>query len=432
MASSIIRKKHLLTVITFVAILYAIQVLSPLRLGGDANAYLSMALSGAEGQGLYANNPNTHFPPGYPAILAGFIKLGLGSSFIIVALNLLALTIGMVCAYRLLQEVYDLSSRITLAICCFVLFSYIYFQYSTRPYSEMTFLAVSILCLWLMWQSDSNKKGIHWGFFTMACLVAAWAVVIRTIGITLFPVLCWLLIFRTKLRSMLHAVVMKYRIARVAAAFCLMGATFAMLWILSGSQYYKEMIGRYQQNGVLSTTFKTLGYRLTEWGQLITNCPFSFAPIPLKGLFPIAGAIAFGIGVYGFLQRRRYDCTDMYVAVYVAVLLLWPYWDARFWLPVMPFIVATAWRGVSPLIQRSWAHYIFGAYITCFCLVGLLGLAYNTRISISGKNFPTYYHYPGLQNTYKLAWGKKHRQQSGNVNEQVLKLLRQIEPYAEQ
>src|SRR6516164_8447029 len=86
----------------FLAICFLLQVRSPLRLNNDAITLLSMGESAARGAGFLDGGQRTVFPPGYPAVLAFLLKVGLAHPWVIISLNLVFLAVGLLAAYSVL------------------------------------------------------------------------------------------------------------------------------------------------------------------------------------------------------------------------------------------------------------------------------------------------------------------------------------------
>src|SRR5258708_9538427 len=67
---------------------FVLQVFTPLRLNNDAIVLLSMGESAAHGGGFLDSGQKTVFPPGYPALLAGLLRVGFAHPLVIVGLNI--------------------------------------------------------------------------------------------------------------------------------------------------------------------------------------------------------------------------------------------------------------------------------------------------------------------------------------------------------
>src|SRR5262245_45619549 len=99
---NILKLRALLVLLTILAIGFLLQTFTPLRINTDAVTLMSMAESAAHGRGFLDDGERSVFPPGYPAILAVLLKLGLAHSWIIVSLNMVFLSLGLFAAFRLI------------------------------------------------------------------------------------------------------------------------------------------------------------------------------------------------------------------------------------------------------------------------------------------------------------------------------------------
>src|SRR4249920_1482505 len=84
----------LATLITTVAFLYVMNAFGNLRLNGDAVTLLSSAISSAQGSGRVFHGHPTVYPPGYPFIVEVLLRLRIASSYTIVLVNCVLLSIG--------------------------------------------------------------------------------------------------------------------------------------------------------------------------------------------------------------------------------------------------------------------------------------------------------------------------------------------------
>jgi hypothetical protein len=146
----------------------------------------------------------------------------------------------------------------------------------------------------------------------------------------------------------------------------------------------------------------TLLYRLTEFGELLVNVPASKMPHVLHATVRWAGALLIVLTAFGLATRiREIGPTEVFLICYSAVLFLWPFYDARFWLPVIPLIAAYTAVALARLRIPS---VLVALYFTFFAASGLAAIAYTTRISFSGAKFPDRYGDGTLRPTYCVAF----------------------------
>jgi len=413
--------------LALLAAAYLVQIASPLRLTPDAIAYLSMAGSAGAGSGLAFHGHATQYPPGYPLAIFSLREAGLGTSWAIVALNCLLLGIGLISLYNLLRKAFEFARAPALLVCAFTMLSFPFFKHVALPLSDILFFMLAMQAL-LAAEGLARLSGHRrWGMWYVALLETAAATVTRTAGIALVPAILW-----PHAVGIFHAIrkapgPRRLAYAVVAIALVLAAAAAASVWVFR-SLYFENM--RRQYAAPCSTVPRVALYRLTEWGQLATNVPYSQAPAALRAAFPVIGAAALAIAVVAlWARRRRVGPVEAFVVCYGLILLVWPYWDARFWLPVLPLVMAMVAQLVWRLIRTRPLRIAAAAYLALFALIGLIGLVYTTRISLSGSSFPDRYRYPGLEATYEAAWGRRSAEDPA-VNADALRVLRRYEPRA--
>jgi hypothetical protein len=129
--------------------------------------------------------------------------------------------------------------------------------------------------------------------------------------------------------------------------------------------------------------------------------------------------------VVGLVARRgKVSPADVFIICYAIILSAWPYYDARFWWPVIPLLIAYSLVAVQRLkIPVA----IVGIYCIWFAILGFGTIAYSTRISFSGCDFPQRYGAGDLMTTYRAAFDQcRNGGSPDNVNAKVLRLLREF------
>jgi hypothetical protein len=143
-------------------------------------------------------------------------------------------------------------------------------------------------------------------------------------------------------------------------------------------------------------------YRLQEIGELCLNAPASRLG-RLAPLIWIAGAA--GIAAVGsYLRRCSLGTVEVYIAAYLFIILIWPYGDARFWVPVLPLILAGLFSVAQPWRFTGWKRQAGLAYSSGYAVMGLAALAYSSWITFSGANFPRRYGDGNLRPTYEFFY----------------------------
>ena len=153
---------------------YLLQMLSPLRLNTDAIVFLTLGESAASGHGLLFRGRSTHFPFGYPMMLAGLDCARLGASWAFIGLNCLLAGAAVFSSYSLYRRAFGLSGQIAEFLCALLLLCWILIKHVTLPTSDVAFLGWTFLALLACNQAEgtrSSKRG--WALTAAAALVIA-------------------------------------------------------------------------------------------------------------------------------------------------------------------------------------------------------------------------------------------------------------------
>jgi hypothetical protein len=137
----------------------------------------------------------------------------------------------------------------------------------------------------------------------------------------------------------------------------------------------------------------------------------------------IAGTTALLLTLRGMLVRKGIDPTDVYVLSYLCIMFGWPYMDSRFWLPVIPILLAYWMIGFNHKI-KAWRGFLARCFICWYFLTGLSALVYSSRISLSADRFPDRYGDGNLRSTYCIFLGACDEKFVRNEHTKELMLLR--------
>lgn len=409
--------------LALVATCYVIQIFTPLRLNTDAIVLLSMADSATLGMGFTDYGQRTVFPPGYPALLALVLASGLKCSSTVVAINLLALTAGLFFTYRIVENVIH-NATLSLVVCLLSLLSYVIIKHITLPLTDIVFLGLVMSCLAVMSYLGNASSGKT---FT-ALVVASWvlmlfAILVRRNGVALVPPFIYALISHPKIRLWpAHAP----RNRKLAGAVLCLGAILLLALAVAATSTLVDFNSTMTNSGLLPTLFRAFQYRVTELGELFINIPASKAPSIARWLLPWLGVFGFFVVLAGYVQRRKSpSAVDVYFGATLLILFAWPYNDARFWIPVIPLLIAYATLALRPAAKWKLAKVLVGSYLTVFVLTGVAALAYSTRITFAGSRFPDLYGDGTLRSAYCAAL---YQCQEGaadhNVDAKTMRLLR--------
>lgn len=386
--------------------LYALHALSPLRLDSDSTEYFVIAAWIVDGHGIPLD---ASFPPGLPVLFAGLETLDLARSWAIVLANLVFLVVGLAATRSLLRRELGYSSLAIAGVCVATLLSFPLIRTASHPLSDIPFFGLGLSAVALAAAARARRS---YPLLAGAAALALVATTVRTIGIALLPALFVALPTRRS-RALVGALLA----AVVAIAFAAGVAP---------SRYRSEALDEWR--GEPASTFAShLWQLLTAFGELAANAPRERVPDDIQAFYPLVGLLALvPIALGAWRRRRDAPVATTFVATVAAVLVAWPFVDARLLIPVVPLLVAFAVEGLRSL---PWRPVSLGglAWAATFVAAGLVVLAVSLRITFSGDRFPEEYN-ANLRPTYRLAW--RTAEPGGVVSARSLWALRRYEPRA--
>ncbi|QOY85503.1 hypothetical protein [Paludibaculum fermentans] len=371
------------------AALYLIQIPTPLRLNYDSVHLLGVGENLAEGRGFIDHGQRPVFPPGFPLVVAALLRTGLMSPAALALFNLAMLAVGLLAIRRILMNRFDMDESTVLGVACLFLLSVVVIKHSMIPLTDVPFFAISMAALASMERLRDLKLG--WKLClgcALALLLVCCATLVRTIGVALWPAWLWCVLSNRSVR--VHTARIPRKLV-AAVALLLLAAVAVVAWKLTLilRNYFLQFVGAQAWYQFL---WGLAEFRLMEFGQLFLNLPKGVLPLESQWIVRLPGALLLAATVAGLLGRRRdLSSTDVYFGFYGLILAIWPHFDSRFWLPVLPLLVAYAFRGVEalplPAAISRWSPVVLALY----AIIGLTSLAYSTQLTYSGRSFPSLY-----------------------------------------
>jgi hypothetical protein len=394
-------------------LLYALQLFSPLRLNTDSLVFLSLAESAAEGKGFLYHGKVTHYPNGYPALVAWLDYWGWANPGSLVAINLLFLGLGTIMAFGLFYTAYHFDYPTAICLICLSLLSYILIKHVTLPISDPVFYGLSMSCLLILARMEDSQKPLSLIYPILAILTAALAIEVRTIGVALIP--AFLLVIMKKAQSkQIH-----YGIAIILSLLLLLSSLS-----LSKTEYIPEAAETFGLlGGFLAGILQVMMSRLSELGELVINIPLGKMPYLVSYLALPIGLICLSILIVGIVKKKPINAIQIYLITYILLLLAWPYRDARFWMPVMPLLIGTGYQAIQRQNRSKVLSYAVMIYVGYFSVTGLLAIGYSTRISFAGPNFSEVYGDGNLRETYRYLLGNAKAGESAAINQEAVRLF---------
>ena len=359
-------------------LIYLLNVLTPLRLTTDTVRYFELAerMNGTWPAHLIPRND--FFPYGYVVVLAALSKLGLLSSFTICLLNCLYL------AGSIQYVIKIFSDRINkTAFVIYVLLSWIFIKTTLLPLAEMQALFFTCGSLWYFHQYVNTKKA---KYILLSVLFCGISIFTRTAGVALLAALLvsFLIIHR---RQIIEWIRQRMIISITLFALVLLGI---ILVVMSESFIvYVDFLTRPLKKDPVSFFATNIHQHLIEWGEVIINVPFSKLSLYMSAenaqvLYMGAGIVSFFIiGKFFFNKALLVPIhIRVYVIIYLLLIFNWPFFAARFWIPVIP-LIAAGFLNKRIALVGEFTKNATRAYKIYFILTGLLALGYYSWLSFN-------------------------------------------------
>jgi hypothetical protein len=399
MESAMRHRQYLFCLLAALSALYLIQLASPLRLNTDATSFLTLAASRVDGQGFVIDGQPTHFPVGYPLMLVALESMGVACSASIIGLNFVMLALGCAGTGYLLRRSFRFGTDAIIFICAMTLLCWVFVKHATLPLSDLPYFGLSMVCLaTLKWSTDQSMPRRLVGTGIGAGVMIA-AIAVRTVGIALVPALALSCLPADAWRK-LTGWFKKWPARSILALALVTVVAVAGCLSVTQTQYFHEM------NTEWVGWSKVAQFRLEDWGELVMNTSLAKLPRLLQTIVPWVGTAGAFVVCCGLARRARLEIVDAYALCYTAILLVWPYRDCRFWLPVFPILAAYAWLALDAVGDRTPIRIGALSYVAAYFLMGFAALFFSTRISLSGERFPELYGGGIYRASYRALSGK--------------------------
>lgn len=388
-----------------IALLLLANIFSPLRLNTDAIRYFNIMLylKGMLRADDYAGID--YLPHGYPLLLKYLATANVLSSQTIIIINIAAALASGYLICRLLP------AKNWLIVTALLLLSHINIKHLTLPTADELFAGCLLLSVWC-WEMALKKKLIY---YLPAILTTIAAVYLRTAGIVVPCGIILYLIYTKRYVFYKKRYLLVVLVGMVAAAFTL------FLFKLKGFEQRNDYFRQLDLEGLWhgpNHLLARIGIHLQEMGELLVNIPYSklsgFVPQGIAFLIMpvivVAGLVALGTIVYITLRAKLYKHLVLWVYLcYMLMILLWPFYDARFLVPVIPLFIYCLYA-VYERYHRLW---VIKLLALVYVVMGLFALTYSTTISVNQVAFLKLY---GFDKEMTLNYTQHFKdKQSGKV-----------------
>lgn len=357
---------------------YLLNCFTPLRLHVDMLRYFAIKDCIELGCPPDSVAAKDYLPYGYTALLLVLSKVGLLKSFVLVFINCIYLGVSLYLVKKMLPV--TVSPFLFMLL---VLLNWTAIKFVVHPLSEMQYLFFSVVSLYCFYQFSRNRKLLYLlGAFALGAL----AFITRTVGIALAAALVFGLLIMY--RKELLVLVQKNKFLVAGVALLLIGVVIFSKQL--GLNHYTGVFNKQFVEGV--TFSKILKWHFTEWSEIVFNISLvklvPFLSARVAGMLFLLAGIFFYAGFAWLLFIRKNDIPviiKLYLLFYSLVMFTWPFYDPRFWVPVLPFIALVAARWAADAAGSG--RRVLLLYFTAYCLLGIVSAGYLTYTSLDRKVF---------------------------------------------
>lgn len=357
-------------------------------LGGDNIYYYNLGKALAEGKGYVTLNlPNTplasHYPPGYPSIIA-LMMISISKSIIAIKiLNGIFLLGSLITSFYLFKKLTN-NLHLSFVGSLLIILNPKLLEYGSIMMSEVPFLFFSLLTLLLFVITDKKKAPLKQGIFYAFILSLVITFHIKTIGISLVAGFIFYLLLSKKWHWILS----------VLSGFILLSLPWGIRdYLIGGNSYLNQlmMVNPYRPE-LGQAGFSDFLHRFLNNAQqyIAVEIPYGIFPF-FKGIISSYSLLSWTLGItillailVGIFQLKdKYShLIGGYLIGIFSILFLWPniWTDIRFLIPVLPLLIFTFLVGVYQLLfylfkKNNSQNYIHPLYLLAFAIYFIPGLA---------------------------------------------------------
>jgi len=217
------------------------------------------------------------------------------------------------------------------------------------------------------------------------------ALTVRRVGLALIPALLWSIFSHREVRGSVRRLSGSMKVAILLGMGC---ASAVTAWVVMETSTLRDR--QSVMSSLPDVISRTLIGRFRELSEIALNVPFSALSPTMRLAALLVGGLLLALVLAGVIVAgREIHATTVFFCTYCLIIFSWPYYDPRFWLPVIPLLAAYAGLAIQHAIAR---HRFWGGclrlYLAVFMLIGAMTLAWSTAITFSGRRFPDTYQRP--------------------------------------
>lgn len=399
--------------------LYLLNCVSPLRLHVDSLRYFAILDCIQLGCPPDSAAAQDYLPYGYTALLLALSKIGLLKSFVIVLINCIYLFAGLYFARKIFGNTIH-----PMFFALLVLLNWTTIKFVTHPLSEMQYVFFSIASIYFFYRYTQTKKLLS---LFLSFAFGGIAFITRSVGIALAAALVTGLIWQYK--KELISLIRKNKIfAVIVLLICIGVIVFAKQL---GLDHYTHVFTKQFAEGVGFADL--MKWHFTEWAEITYNTSMDKLARYMPGssakiFFILSGVLIFAAFVY-FLFFRKNNIpfiVKAYLFFYCVLMFNWPFYDPRFWVPIIPFIAVIVSQ--VPFARMKGLKWIMPLFFVVYGLLGLVSSGYITYTSVKKETMARTQANGVYRNEYEtLFFGKPQSDTAKHVDPVILNVLQRFD-----
>ncbi|HRP55306.1 hypothetical protein [Agriterribacter sp.] len=360
------------------SIAYMILSFTPFRLGNDVLRYIQIKEWLEAGKHPVSEMGN-RLPYGYPVLLLLLSKLGLCSSFYIVLVNYLYLGGSLYFVNSIFRSSIKAWQLIVLT-----LLNWTIVKSTITPLSDIQYLFFSTGALFFYTAYMDNKKT---GNLAGLLIFTFLAIITRTIGVLLVFSMVLTLILQKKNTSRRKAQTLRILLF-TTILFLIIIVVFSTFFRIN--DYINLMLSFFEADPA-GFWITNLRWHLADLAEVFINTSqfkINFIGVGIKEIFFIATGVFSLIYFFFLLIKKKKDIPMViiiYLLGYIIIVFNWPTYDARFWVPLVPLLIAVVLH--TPVHMKPYLRYGFLSWKFVYVFLGTFVIGYYSYLIFNRSEF---------------------------------------------
>lgn len=414
-------RKLFSTLLIVMVLVYLANAFTPLHLHVDSIRYFDIKDCIEYGCDPDSFAATDYLPYGFTALLIALSKLGILNSFSIVLVNCIFLFSGI---YMLQKILKPYISPIVLVL--ITLFNWTIIKFCAHPLSEMQYIFFSFATLYCFHLFIAGRGYLY---FIAAFILCICTILTRSIGIALLPALIFSFVWqhRNSIKQTIVNNKLGVLLILIAAGVVVFFASEFKLFA------YASNVEEPFQKGFISFIIGNLKFHFSELSEIFINLPLNKGADYVDGssvhlLFVIIGLFLFAWLMYAlFMKMNRLPIyIKAYLLFYLVILMNWPYYDPRFWVPIIPIVAAVYLQ--TPFHLYTLLKIPARMHFVVYLAFGVFAAVYSLYIGFDKNRFSSYHAKGVYRNEYESHFfGKPQSDTATKIDQNVLQILKQYD-----